>query len=276
VTKEKSPAFQFYPKDLLSDPIAMGFNGDQFKAYMILLCYDWLDNGVPDDDGVLCRLGLLLDRKLLTPIRKKFIQHPDKKGVITNPRLIKERIKQANWKEKSSKGGKNSPTQFKAKDGPKDGPTSGGKDGPSMGTSSSSSSSSSSSIPSSVKSKDMCGKVIYYLNEKAGRNFKNIDTHHQWIRARIKEGFKLEDFMKVVDTQVKLWKDDPGMNRFLRPYTLFGNKMDGYLNTQPDVEKKRPKSKAEEKREVGDSWLKKRRDKNDRLGISAGSKGILE
>jgi uncharacterized phage protein (TIGR02220 family) len=121
----------------------------------------------------------------------------------------------------------------------------------------------------------MCGKVIYYLNEKAGRNFKNIDTHHQWIRARIKEGFKLENFMKVVDTQVKLWKDDPDMNRFLRPYTLFGNKMDGYLNTQPEVEKKRTKSRAEEKREVGDSWLK-RSVANEQNKLSKGVKGILE
>jgi hypothetical protein len=51
--------------------------------------------------------------------------------------------------------------------------------------------------------------------------------------------------------------------------------MDGYLNTQPEVEKKRTKSRAEEKREVGDSWLK-RSVANEQNKLSKGVKGILE
>ena len=76
----------------------------------------------------------------------------------------------------------------------------------------------------------ICKEVISYLNLKAKKNFK-VDTasHQKFIKARLKEGYVLEDFKKVVDTMVAKWKGTE-YEQYLQPQTLFGNKMDNYLN----------------------------------------------
>lgn len=76
----------------------------------------------------------------------------------------------------------------------------------------------------------ICQEVISYLNLKAKRNFK-VDTasHQKFIKARLKEGYVLEDFKKVVDIMVAKWKGTD-YEQYLQPQTLFGNKMDNYLN----------------------------------------------
>nr|DAM77095.1 MAG TPA: replication initiator protein [Caudoviricetes sp.] len=76
----------------------------------------------------------------------------------------------------------------------------------------------------------ICKEVISYLNLKAKKNFK-VDTgsHQKFIKARLKEGYVLEDFKKVVDVMVAKWKDTE-YEQYLQPQTLFGNKMDNYLN----------------------------------------------
>lgn len=82
----------------------------------------------------------------------------------------------------------------------------------------------------------ICKEVISYLNLKAKKNFK-IDTasHQKFIKARLKEGYVLEDFKKVVDIMVAKWKGTE-YEQYLQPQTLFGNKMDNYLN-QPMPQK---------------------------------------
>jgi len=76
----------------------------------------------------------------------------------------------------------------------------------------------------------ICQEVISYLNLKAKKNFK-VDTasHQKFIKARLKEGYVLEDFKKVVDIMVAKWKGTD-YEQYLQPQTLFGNKMDNYLN----------------------------------------------
>ena len=76
----------------------------------------------------------------------------------------------------------------------------------------------------------ICKEVISYLNLKAKKNFK-VDTasHQKFIKARLKEGYVLEDFKKVVDIMVTKWKGTD-YEQYLQPQTLFGNKMDNYLN----------------------------------------------
>ena len=76
----------------------------------------------------------------------------------------------------------------------------------------------------------ICKEVISYLNLKAKKNFK-VDTasHQKFIKARLKEGYVLEDFKKVVDVIVDKWKGTE-YEQYLQPQTLFGNKMDNYLN----------------------------------------------
>lgn len=76
----------------------------------------------------------------------------------------------------------------------------------------------------------ICKEVISYLNLKAKKNFKVYTASHQkFIKARLKEGYVLEDFKKVVDIMVAKWKGTE-YEQYLQPQTLFGNKMDNYLN----------------------------------------------
>ena len=77
----------------------------------------------------------------------------------------------------------------------------------------------------------ICKEVISYLNLKAKKNFK-VDTasHHKFIKARLKEGYTLEDFKKVVDIMSAKWIGTE-YEQYLQPQTIFGNKMDNYLNT---------------------------------------------
>nr|DAJ15510.1 MAG TPA: replication initiator protein [Siphoviridae sp. ctuHV12] len=76
----------------------------------------------------------------------------------------------------------------------------------------------------------ICKEVISYLNLKTKKNFK-VDTasHQKFIKARLKEGYVLEDFKKVVDIMVAKWQGTE-YEQYLQPQTLFGNKMDNYLN----------------------------------------------
>ena len=77
----------------------------------------------------------------------------------------------------------------------------------------------------------ICKEVISYLNLKAKKNFKfDTASHHKFIKARLKEGYTLEDFKKMVDIMSTKWIGTE-YEQYLQPQTLFGNKMDNYLNT---------------------------------------------
>jgi len=83
-------------------------------------------------------------------------------------------------------------------------------------------------------------EIIDYLNLKAGKKFKTTDKHKTLIRARWKEGQKLEDFKQVIDNKVHDAENprDLFSAKYLQPSTLFGTKFDQYLNQVPVVEKK--------------------------------------
>ena len=73
-------------------------------------------------------------------------------------------------------------------------------------------------------------EIIAYLNEKTGRDFRASSKFNQtFIRARWNEGYSLEQFKKVIDTKVAMWKGSK-MEDYLRPETLFGTKFESYLN----------------------------------------------
>ena len=86
---------------------------------------------------------------------------------------------------------------------------------------------------SSLILNDIYKEVIDYLNLKAGKNFKLVESNKKHINARIKEGFTLDDFKKVIDNKVTEWKNDDKMNQYLRPETLFSSKFQSYLNSEP-------------------------------------------
>ncbi|OHB72971.1 MAG: hypothetical protein A2W17_03550 [Planctomycetes bacterium RBG_16_41_13] len=85
-----------------------------------------------------------------------------------------------------------------------------------------------------VKEPFLYATIISYLNEKAKTSYKaTTKKTTELIKARLKEGFALEDFKKVIDNKVHEWLNDLKFRKFLRPETLFGTKFEGYLNQQP-------------------------------------------
>lgn len=75
-------------------------------------------------------------------------------------------------------------------------------------------------------------KIINFLNEKAGRDFKDVEGNRKLIRARIHDGYSEHDFALVIDFKCKQWLNDEKMEKYLRPGTLFGSskKFDQYLD----------------------------------------------
>lgn len=81
-------------------------------------------------------------------------------------------------------------------------------------------------------------EIIEYLNSKTGKSFKHTSQASQkTIKARFNEGYKLEDFKRVIDIKSSQWLNSD-MEKYLRVSTLFGNKMDSYLNEVPKHLKK--------------------------------------
>lgn len=86
---------------------------------------------------------------------------------------------------------------------------------------------------------DIYKYIVDYLNEKTNSKYKHTTPKTKsLINARLKEGFKVEDFEKVIDTKVNDWLEDSKMKNYLRPETLFGTKFEGYLNQSDSVSKK--------------------------------------
>jgi len=84
---------------------------------------------------------------------------------------------------------------------------------------------------------DLIKKVIDYLNEKTSKRFtiKNKQTI-RFINGRIKDGYNENDFKKVIDIKTEKWLNT-SMEDYLRPQTLFSQKMEGYLNEKNNKKK---------------------------------------
>ncbi len=79
-------------------------------------------------------------------------------------------------------------------------------------------------------------EIIEYLNKKADRDYRaTSDKTRSLIKARVNEGFTLDDFKTVIDNKVLSWKGKADWDKYLRPQTLFGNKFESYLNEKPVV-----------------------------------------
>ena len=84
--------------------------------------------------------------------------------------------------------------------------------------------------------------IVDYLNEKTQSNFKaKTEETRKSIRARLKEGYTVEDFKRVIDSKSSDWADSERMREYLRPSTLFRPaNFEAYLNeaNRPKVKKK--------------------------------------
>ncbi|HEP1490312.1 primosome component and related proteins [Streptococcus pyogenes] len=77
---------------------------------------------------------------------------------------------------------------------------------------------------------------IAYLNQKTNSNYKFVDSNVNLVKARLRDGYNLDDFKAVVDKKCGEWGNSD-MAKYLRPSTLFNaSKFESYLN-QPEVAK---------------------------------------
>lgn len=80
------------------------------------------------------------------------------------------------------------------------------------------------------KYKDEIKEIIDYLNTKTGCKYRyTTESTNKLIRSKLNAGFKVNDFKSVIDKKVLEWKGTE-FEKYLRPYTLFGNKFEQYLN----------------------------------------------
>lgn len=95
-------------------------------------------------------------------------------------------------------------------------------------------------------------RIVEYLNNALSSSFKyQSKTTQAHIKARIREGFTEHDFYKVIDFKASQWGSDPKMQEYLRPNTLFGPKMEGYLQSagsyRPDADSFDDRKRIEER-----------------------------
>ncbi len=78
--------------------------------------------------------------------------------------------------------------------------------------------------------------ILTHLNTKTGKKFRaETKAFRTLVSARLKEGYKLEDFKKVIDIKYSQWHNDPKMAKYLQPSTLFnGLKFSQYLNEEAE------------------------------------------
>lgn len=73
-------------------------------------------------------------------------------------------------------------------------------------------------------------EIIAYLNQKAGTNYRvSTASTVKHVSARLKEGYSVDDFRKVIDSKCGQWLKDETMKKYIRPETLFGQKFESYL-----------------------------------------------
>lgn len=83
------------------------------------------------------------------------------------------------------------------------------------------------------KKTDPTEEVVNHLNQRAGTHYKATTANtRKLIKARLKEGFTVDDIKLVIDKKCAEWLNNPAMTEYLRPETLFGNKFEGYLNSR--------------------------------------------
>lgn len=112
------------------------------------------------------------------------------------------------------------------------------------------------------KEKEIYISVVSYLNEKAGTAYKPTTAKTKSaIKARLSEGFKVDDFKTVIDKKCAEWIGDPKMEKYLRPETLFGTKFEGYLNAKVSRQAARPQTR------IGANGIAISNEKSDLEGV---------
>lgn len=101
--KSKSPAFQFYPSDFISDLNVLLMTAQEVGAYLLLMSHCWLEGALPDDMKVLAHIAriepIAFEESWNTRVGRCF--ELTEEG-WTHPRLQAEREKQQSFSRKMS------------------------------------------------------------------------------------------------------------------------------------------------------------------------------
>ena len=94
-----------------------------------------------------------------------------------------------------------------------------------------------SKVNKSKEDKDIVpySEIVNYFNSVLDTNYRSSSAKTKsLIKARWNEGFRLDDFKVVIDKKTAEWMGDKKCEKWLRPYTLFSNKFENYLNQLSD------------------------------------------
>lgn len=73
-------------------------------------------------------------------------------------------------------------------------------------------------------------KVLSYLNEKTGKNYRPVESNLKLIRGRLSDGYTYDDFVTVIDKKYTEWVGTD-YEKYIQPSTLFApSHFDTYLN----------------------------------------------
>lgn len=77
--------------------------------------------------------------------------------------------------------------------------------------------------------------IVAHLNEVAHRHFQaETETTAKPIRCRLKDGYTVEDCIRVIDVKTQEWINSAKMRKFLQPETLFGkDNFERYVKQRP-------------------------------------------
>lgn len=101
------------------------------------------------------------------------------------------------------------------------------------------------------KEKELYSSIVAYLNEKAGTKFRSSsDRTQSLIRARLADGFTVDDFKTVIDKKCADWMDTD-YQQYLRPITLFDKtKFENYLNAKVRTKKSLPNASQDDQTDL--------------------------
>jgi uncharacterized phage protein (TIGR02220 family) len=70
--------------------------------------------------------------------------------------------------------------------------------------------------------------VIDYFNSTLKKSFKQTNSNHNPIKARLKEGYTVEEMKTLIDHIAKTWVYDSFWQNQIKIPTIFSSKFDGY------------------------------------------------
>lgn len=86
------------------------------------------------------------------------------------------------------------------------------------------------------KTKKQAEHIFEYLNAATGKKFLPKGKNLTFVTARIKDGYHLDDFKRVIDLKCSQWKGT-SQDKYLRPETLFNEtKFQAYVNESPTAQ----------------------------------------